>query len=162
MDAAQLQQLLNQMQAGLAPLAPQPPQPGAFALTPGQANPNQPLDYTTSSGIKIWNEATAPLPFKSKNSQGKGKGKQNDKWAWKKVAPKSNESKTKRFNNRTYHWCGAHQAWTEHSENDCKLKKKLEAEQQEDNSDNADNSRQANTASYANALNAIMSDLQQE
>ena len=59
MDAAQLQQLIDQINAGLAPLA-QPQQAGAFTLTPGQANPNQPLDYTTSSGIKIWNEATAP------------------------------------------------------------------------------------------------------
>ena len=70
MDAAQLQQLLNQLQAGLAQLAPQQPQPGAFALTPGQANPNQPIDYTSASGIKIWNESSAPLAFKF-NAEGK-------------------------------------------------------------------------------------------
>lgn len=121
----------------------------AQSLKSGSGKSNKSNSNTTGKG-------------KSRNSQGKGKGKQNDKWAWKKVAPKSNESKTKRFNDRTYHWCGAHQAWTEHPENECKLKKKLEAEQQEDNSDNADNSRQANTASYVNALNAIVSDLQQE
>jgi len=66
MDAAQFQQLMQQMQQGLAPLAA-PPQPfpaGAFALTPGQANPANPIDYTTSSGIKVWIESTAPLTFK--------------------------------------------------------------------------------------------------
>jgi hypothetical protein len=30
---------------------------------PGQANPNQMIDYTSSSGIKVWNEAIAPLTF---------------------------------------------------------------------------------------------------
>jgi hypothetical protein len=30
---------------------------------PGQANPNQMIDYTSSSGIKVWNEAITPLTF---------------------------------------------------------------------------------------------------
>jgi hypothetical protein len=30
---------------------------------PGQANPNQTINYTSSSGIKVWNEAIAPLTF---------------------------------------------------------------------------------------------------
>jgi hypothetical protein len=42
----------------------------AYALTPGHINPTNPLDYSTSSGIKIWNEASAPLPFKF-NIEGK-------------------------------------------------------------------------------------------
>jgi hypothetical protein len=54
LDAAQFQQLL-------AALAPQTA--AAFALTPGHANPNQTIDYTSSSGIKVWNEAVAPLTF---------------------------------------------------------------------------------------------------
>lgn len=65
MDANQFQQLMQQLQQGLAPLAAQPQQqPVAFALTPGQANPNQPIDYTTTVGNKIWEHATESLPFK--------------------------------------------------------------------------------------------------
>jgi hypothetical protein len=56
MDAAQLQQLINAVNA------PRPA--GAFAITPGQANPGQTIDYSTSSGIKVWAEATESLPFK--------------------------------------------------------------------------------------------------
>jgi hypothetical protein len=40
------------------------------------------------------------------NQKGKGKGKgkgKESKWAWKKVAPKVDESKTKKFNDYTYH-----------------------------------------------------------
>jgi hypothetical protein len=54
LDSAQFQQLL-------AAVTPQPA--AAFALMPGQANPNQTIDYTSSSGIKVWNEAIAPLTF---------------------------------------------------------------------------------------------------
>jgi hypothetical protein len=60
MDAQQLQQLLTAITTGLTCPA------GAFALAPGQVErPNKcPRLYTTSSEIKIWHEATAPLPFK--------------------------------------------------------------------------------------------------
>ena len=48
-----------------------------------------------------------------------------DDWAWKKVAPKGSEVKTKTmFNkkekkNMTYHWCRNHKLWTLHSEAEC-------------------------------------------
>jgi hypothetical protein len=58
MDAQQLQQLLTAVTTGLTCPA------GAFALAPGQVDPTNALDYTMSSGIKIWHEATAPLSFK--------------------------------------------------------------------------------------------------
>ena len=72
MDAAQFQALL---QAVRPPTVPQPapgPAPGpvaqaqgpSFALTPGQANTNRFIDYTSSTGIKLWQEATASLPNK--------------------------------------------------------------------------------------------------
>lgn len=35
-----------------------------FALTPGQTNPGQFIDYSSSTGMKLWNEATASLPNK--------------------------------------------------------------------------------------------------
>ena len=70
MDVVQFQALL---QAVGVPQVPQPaPQPAvvnqtegpSFALTPGQANANRFIDYTTLTGIKLWQEATAPLPNK--------------------------------------------------------------------------------------------------
>ena len=64
MNNDQLQQLLTAVTDGLQRPA------GAYALTPGQVDPTNPLDYSTSSGIKIWNEASAPLPFKF-NVEGK-------------------------------------------------------------------------------------------
>ena len=50
--------------AGGGAPAPAQQQPGAFAMTPGQANAGNHIDYTTATGIKLWNEATAPLPNK--------------------------------------------------------------------------------------------------
>jgi hypothetical protein len=55
LDAAQFQQLL-------AALKPQPA--ATFALMTAQANPNQTINYTSSSGSKVWNEAITPLTFK--------------------------------------------------------------------------------------------------
>ena len=50
--------------AGGGAPAPAQQQPGAFTMTPGQANAGNYIDYTTATGIKLWNEATAPLPNK--------------------------------------------------------------------------------------------------
>jgi hypothetical protein len=41
-----------------------------LSLLPGQVDPMNPLDYSTSSRIKIWYESSAPLPFKF-NIEGK-------------------------------------------------------------------------------------------
>ena len=35
-----------------------------FATTPGGANPDQPIDYTTRIAHDLWKQATAPLPHK--------------------------------------------------------------------------------------------------
>ena len=65
MHAGQTAQPLAQLQAGLALLAPQPEQPRVitFALMPGHTNTWSPVDYESSTGIKMWNEATEPLKF---------------------------------------------------------------------------------------------------
>ena len=65
MDAGQMSQILAQLQAGLVLLAPQPEQPRVItsALAPGQTNTGLPIDYESPTGIKLWNEATAPLTF---------------------------------------------------------------------------------------------------
>ena len=65
MDAGQMSQILAQLQAGLVLLAPQPEQPRVItsALATGQTNTGLPIDYESPTGIKLWNEATAPLTF---------------------------------------------------------------------------------------------------
>ena len=41
----------------------------------------------------------------------------NEKWAWKKKAPKSGKPWTKKVNNKTYHRCKWHKAWVIHDPN---------------------------------------------
>ena len=62
---AQLQQ--GQKEAAAAATAaaqPQPQQPPEFSLTPVQNNQGQLINYGSSTGIKLWAEATASLPNK--------------------------------------------------------------------------------------------------
>ena len=40
---------------------------------------------------------------------------------WKKKAPAAGEPTTKKANNKTYHWCIHHMAWTIHPPTDCRL-----------------------------------------
>ena len=57
MDAAQIQALLLDMrppQPVPQPVQMAPVQGPAFALTLGQANANQFIDYKTATGIKLW------------------------------------------------------------------------------------------------------------
>jgi hypothetical protein len=54
----------------------------------------------------------------SQSKDAKAKARE-EKYAWKKVAPKEGESKTKPFEDRTYHWCGKHKFWTIHTEAEC-------------------------------------------
>jgi hypothetical protein len=69
MDNAQFQQLLAALQQGLQPMQPPPIVPITFAKFPGQSNPDQPIDYSTTAGQKQWQEATAPLSTKLKQWQ---------------------------------------------------------------------------------------------
>ena len=49
--------------------------------------------------------------------------------SWKKVPPKSGDSKEKKQGDYTYHWCEHHMAWTVHKPADCRLGKKHKEEQ---------------------------------
>ena len=50
----------------------------------------------------------------------KGAGnKKADKWAWKTVPPKTGEAHTKKFGDKTYHWCPKHESWTVHTPEQC-------------------------------------------
>jgi hypothetical protein len=65
-NTAQFQQLLAALQQGLQPLQPAPQAPVTFAKSPGQANLDQLIDYSTTARQKQWQEVTAPLLIKFK------------------------------------------------------------------------------------------------
>jgi hypothetical protein len=48
--------------------------------------------------------------------------KERDSQAWKKIKPKPTEPQTKTHKSRQYHWCKKHQAWTAHTNEECRLK----------------------------------------
>ena len=74
---------------------------------------------------------------KKNNNKGKSKDKKkkDDLWKWKKVAPKSGESKTKQVKGKTYNWCAHHTAWTLHKESECRLNRNTGNEDHPDPSD---------------------------
>ena len=64
---AQVQQAQQAAQAAIAAVqgdAQQPPPPTQFARSPGQSNPGNLIDYTTTTGFKLWTESIAPLATK--------------------------------------------------------------------------------------------------
>ncbi len=77
---------------------------------------------------KSQKKATKPIGGGKKRDEDKVRnGDNNDKWAWKKVAPKEGET-TKKMNGKTYNWCIYHKAWTLHTSEECKKKPKEEQE----------------------------------
>ena len=80
--------------------------------------------------IALQAKTTARKPSEAKPTVTKAKGKTPAKktkgnkkaidYKWKKVAPKPNEPRTKTVNEKVYHWCNKHQAWTLHTPAECK------------------------------------------
>ena len=67
---------------------------------------------------------------KTKNKKNNAnKTRQKEDEAWKKVAPKDNEPKSKQIGKKTWNWCMHHQAWCIHKSSDCKLGKKQQDKQ---------------------------------
>ena len=56
----QFQQLLETMTAGLNPVKPA----STFEITPGQYIIEKLIDYSMSTGLKLWQESTQSLPIK--------------------------------------------------------------------------------------------------
>jgi hypothetical protein len=54
-----------------------------------------------------------------KSSDGKTKTKSNKKPDWMLVKPKQGEPQKKTVNDKVYHWCPKHEAWTRHSPSEC-------------------------------------------
>ena len=77
MDAAAIQAIVQQaVQAALAnmgnPPAPVVPQQApAFALVPGDGDPNTPWNFTSGDGLKLFQAATKPLDTKFDGTSGK-------------------------------------------------------------------------------------------
>jgi hypothetical protein len=59
--------------------------------------------------------------LKAKGKTKANRGNAGDKYAWKKIVPKTGDPKTKKVNGKSYHWCHKHAAWTVHSPDECKL-----------------------------------------
>ena len=55
-----------------------------------------------------------------KSPKKKGKGKNNKKPDWMLIPPKEGQSSSKTVNNKLYHWCSRHKAWTRHKPADCR------------------------------------------
>jgi hypothetical protein len=68
---------------------------------------------------------------KTKNKKNTGnEAKQKEDKAWKKVPPKSGDTKSKEMSKYTYHWCKHHMAWCMHKPSECHLGKEWKEEQQ--------------------------------
>jgi hypothetical protein len=68
------------------------------------------------------------------------------KYAWQKVPPASNATTTKVFEDRVYHWCGTHKAWTMHTPAECKgvdFKKNGSGNNTNNGNNNSENQPQA-------------------
>ena len=68
---------------------------------------------------------------KKKSKKDKAKKGNDEKWAWKKVPPINGET-TKTFEDKTYHWCPKHKAWTLHKPSECRLKDPSDNEGKDD------------------------------
>ena len=77
--------------------------------------------HTSSS--KSDSSATTQKTKNSKNTSDRKWQKQDE--AWKKVAPKSGESNTKKQDNKTWFWYIHHLAWCLHMPDDCRKGKDL-------------------------------------
>jgi hypothetical protein len=85
-----------------------------------------------------------PQNKKPRNAQNAGADK-NAAYAWKKIPP-TGPQRTKTVDNKVYHWCAAHKAWTIHTAEQCRL---AMAPPQQQN-------QQAPTLELAQAMTAAM------
>jgi hypothetical protein len=60
-------------------------------------------------------------PSSTTDGDGKGRRRRERHPAWKLVAPKGGEAKTKKIGAKTFHWCSHHKLWSIHSEKECRL-----------------------------------------
>lgn len=70
MDEEQLTSIVKAID-GTAPSPPIPPAKPVYARNPGQLNPDSFIDYSTSTGMKMYKAATAPLKDKFDHTNGK-------------------------------------------------------------------------------------------
>jgi hypothetical protein len=133
---------------------------------------NAKVDRLQDANLKLAKSLSSSKRSSSSNSSNKDnekdkkaskskKSKWQDKWAWKKVAPKQGEPLTKVVKGKTYHWCDEHPAWVRHTPDECELKEQRRNEQDERNANN-NNANSSQQGSYQNALQAIITDVQSQ
>ena len=93
----------------------------------------------------------------SLTESGKSSERFKAKWAWKKVPPKENESRSKKYNEKTYYWCKGHNVWcaTKHNATNCNLLKNIKSSDDKD-ADNNTSSTNSNAVSFAAQMETIL------
>jgi len=98
------------------------------------------------------NMSGKPKSFSNVKPKNNSKKKQDKSYAWKKVPPKSGQSKIMKRDSKTYYWCPEHLAWCVHKPSECNLKKEREAKSEDKPSDS-----ESNNVTFS-ALEAILSE----
>lgn len=105
---------------------------------------------------------------KKKSNKPKDKKDSDDKFAWKKIPPRSNQVKTKTVDGKEYKWCKYHSAWVMHNPegtgpDGCRLRKRMERNEatahiatEEPSSDSEDSDDESPEEMLSNAVTAIM------
>jgi hypothetical protein len=68
-------------------------------------------------------EVKAQAAKGKRKNEGKYNHSSSNEWAWKKIAPRPGEPRTKKFKGKTYYWCVNHKLWCLHKPSECKLRK---------------------------------------
>jgi hypothetical protein len=79
------------------------------------------LTATIQNMAKRISSGKTPVKKKKEERTPKKKSENDASFAWK-LTRKSGET-TRKVNNKTYHWCDKHNAWTLHKAEDCRLEK---------------------------------------
>ena len=95
------------------------------------------------------NEGGGTQPTKKNKKNTSNRSRQKEDEAWKKIAPKDGDPKTKQVGKKTWNWCMHHQAWCIHKSNDCKLGK-TQADKQGKTKTKIANSATTDTSSSTN------------
>ena len=95
------------------------------------------LNHLKSANEQLAKALTAKVANVTKKGAAfnpKTKSKANiGSFAWKDVAPKKDDRKTKGVNGKTHHWCHKHKAWTLHKPEECRLKEHVTHVSEKDN-----------------------------
>jgi hypothetical protein len=94
-----------------------------LAIEAGTWDPNMVKKESAEiTALKLEIEALRVETHKNSKDKRGNAGRRTDKpkYEWKKIPPSEGEAKSKKFEDRTYHWCPNHKYWTMHTPEECK------------------------------------------